>query len=108
MTMIDEKINGQSVHHRKQKQPTKYKQAPKKRPAKKQVQIKQDPEVIEVLDDNAIHPESLITDQELAEATDALVKSSERFDELMKYYDIMPEKIDGPVDLAWLEENVAP
>jgi len=26
----------------------------------------------------------------------------------MKYYDTMPEKIDGPVDLAWLEAHVAP
>jgi len=54
------------------------------------------------------HTEVMITDQELADVTDALVKSSERFDQLMAYYDTMPEKIDGPVDLAWLETHVAP
>ena len=108
LKMIDEKMNGQAVvqHQRKQTHPTKYKPAPKKkRPAKKQVQLKEDPEVIDILEEPQPFQE---LEQELQEATEALVKSSERFDALMKYYDTMPEKIDGPVDLAWLEAHVAP
>jgi len=121
LKMIDEKMNGQAVvqHQRKQKNPSKYKPAPKKRPAKKLKQEttvvedileqnkKEEPEVIEVINIEP-DPQILITDQELADATDALVKSSERFDQLMAYYDTMPEHIDGPVDLAWLETHVAP
>jgi len=47
----------------------------------------------------------VMTDQELVKATDA----TERFDKLMKYYMTeFPWQIDGPVDLAFLEQHVAP
>jgi len=104
--IIDQKMNGQAMadtHVRKQPHPTKYKAPPKKK-AKKQVQVKPDPEIIEIDDET-----QLISDEDIQKATDALVKSSERFDALMKYYDtMMPDKIDGPVNLAWLEAHVAP
>jgi len=112
LKMIDEKMNGQAMvetHVRKQSHPTKYKPPPKKkRPAKKQVTIQPEPEVIEVIVEDGPEQPFQELEKELQEATDALVQSSERFDSLMKYYDTMPEKIDGPVDLAWLEANVAP
>jgi len=97
-------------HVRKQKNPTKYKPAPKKRTTKKTAPKAKREEVPEVepLFEGTIEVKQEMTEQELADATDALVKSSERFNQLMAYYDTMPEKIDGPVTLEFLETHVAP
>ena len=108
----EEKLN--PPRRRKQAKPTKVDVT--KKPKKKKPKVKQETTLVEDLIEHNKKKapvkqeivEVMITDQELADATDALVKSSERFDKLMAYYDTMPEKIDGPITLDFLETHVAP
>ena len=67
--------------------------------------LEQEQAIAQITDPSKEHTEVQVLEEVDVEA---LVKSSERFDKLKKYYDSLPWKVDMPVNLEWLEKNVAP